>query len=73
MNEMNDLNEMNGFHNLISLLFFLRNRDYNSCTYQYRHYHNEVLGAFLFSIGLLTISHFRLALFTGKAGLLATK
>lgn len=34
---------------------------------------NKILGAFLFSIGLLTILHFRLALFTGKAGLLATK
>lgn len=31
------------------------------------------LGAFLFSIGLLTILYFKLKLFTGKAGLLATK
>ena len=32
---------------------------------------DKILGAFLFSIGLLTILHFRLELFTGKAGLLA--
>ena len=30
-----------------------------------------VVGAFLFSIGLLTILHFKLGLFTGKAGLLS--
>lgn len=33
----------------------------------------ESLGALLFSIGLLTILSFKLSLFTGKAGLLATK
>ncbi len=31
------------------------------------------VGASLFAIGLLTILHFKLELFTGKAGLLATK
>ena len=31
-----------------------------------------MLGAVLFSLGLLTILHFQLKLFTGKAGLLAT-
>lgn len=31
-----------------------------------------VIGALLFSVGLLTICHFKLELFTGKAGLLAT-
>lgn len=31
------------------------------------------VGAFLFSIGLLTILHFKCELFTGKAGLLATR
>lgn len=31
-----------------------------------------ILGAILFSLGLLTILHFQLKLFTGKAGLLAT-
>lgn len=30
-----------------------------------------IVGAFLFSIGLLTILHFKLRLFTGKAGLLS--
>ena len=29
------------------------------------------LGAFMFSLGLLTILHFQFYLFTGKAGLLA--
>ena len=32
----------------------------------------DILGAILFSLGLLTILHFQLKLFTGKAGLLAT-
>lgn len=31
------------------------------------------LGAFLFSLGLLTILYFKFALFTGRAGLLATR
>ena len=31
------------------------------------------VGAVLFSIGLLTILHFKCELFTGKAGLLATR
>lgn len=31
---------------------------------------NEVVGAIMFSLGLLTILHFQLRLFTGKAGLL---
>lgn len=31
------------------------------------------LGAFMFSLGLLTILHFKFSLFTGKAGLLSTK
>lgn len=34
---------------------------------------NQIVGAILFSIGLLTILHFQWRLFTGKAGLLATK
>lgn len=31
------------------------------------------IGAFLFSIGLLTILHYKCELFTGKAGLLASR
>jgi formate/nitrite transporter FocA (FNT family) len=34
---------------------------------------NTIVGALLFSIGLLTILHFKWNLFTGKAGLLAKK
>ena len=34
---------------------------------------NQIVGAILFSIGLLTILQFQWRLFTGKAGLLATK
>lgn len=33
----------------------------------------ELIGAILFSIGLLTILHYKCALFTGKAGLLADR
>lgn len=33
----------------------------------------DALGAFLFSLGLLTILYFKFALFTGRAGLLATR
>jgi formate/nitrite transporter FocA (FNT family) len=33
----------------------------------------ELIGAILFSIGLLTILHYKCALFTGKAGLLVSR
>lgn len=33
---------------------------------------NAIVGAFLFSIGLYTVLYFKLELFTGKAGLVAT-
>jgi formate/nitrite transporter FocA (FNT family) len=33
----------------------------------------ETAGAFMFSLGLLTILHFKFSLFTGKAGKLSTK
>ena len=32
----------------------------------------EIAGAFMFSLGLLTILHYKFALFTGKAGGLTT-